>query len=288
MTSALHIRQLNKHFANGRHALRDINLTVQHGEMVALIGASGSGKSTLLRHVAGLVAADGSSESLIEIDGHCVQQGGRIHRDIRKVRAQVGFVFQQFNLVDRLPVLVNVLVGLLHRIPCWRSWLRLFSRQERSQAIEALARVGIADCHAQRASTLSGGQQQRAAIARTLVQGARLVLADEPIASLDPESTRKVMEILARINREDRCTVIVSLHQVDMARKYCPRVVALHQGQVVFDGPSTALTPQLLRELYGMQADELLSGPAAVPPASANPIPVTPAQGWQVPVAQAA
>ncbi|MBX9715101.1 MAG: phosphonate ABC transporter ATP-binding protein, partial [Burkholderiaceae bacterium] len=230
MTAALHIRQLNKHFANGRHALRDISLSVQHGEMVALIGASGSGKSTLLRHVAGLVAADGGSESLIEIDGHCVQQGGRIHRDIRKVRAQVGFVFQQFNLVDRLPVLVNVLVGLLHRIPCWRSWLRMFSQQERSQAIEALARVGIADCHAQRASTLSGGQQQRAAIARTLVQGARVVLADEPIASLDPESSRKVMEILARINREDRCTVIVSLHQVDMARKYCQRVVALHQG----------------------------------------------------------
>lgn len=288
MTAALHIRQLNKHFANGRHALRDINLRVQEGEMVALIGASGSGKSTLLRHVAGLVAADGGSESLIEIGGHCVQQGGRIHRDIRKVRARVGFVFQQFNLVDRLPVLVNVLVGLLHRIPGWRSWLRMFSQQERSQAIEALARVGIADCHAQRASTLSGGQQQRAAIARTLVQGARVVLADEPIASLDPESSRKVMEILARINREDRCTVIVSLHQVDMAMRYCPRVVALHQGQVVYDGPSQALTPQLLRELYGMQADELLSSPSAVPPASSNPIPVTPAQGWQVPVAQAA
>ena len=284
MNTALHIRQLNKHFPNGRHALRDINLSVQHGEMVALIGASGSGKSTLLRHVAGLVAADGGSESLIEIDGHCVQQGGRIHRDIRKVRAQVGFVFQQFNLVDRLPVLVNVLVGLLHRIPSWRSWLRLFSQQERSQAIEALARVGIADCHAQRASTLSGGQQQRAAIARTLVQGARVVLADEPIASLDPESSRKVMEILARINREDRCTVIVSLHQVDMARKYCPRVVALHQGQVVFDGPSSALTPALLRELYGVQADEILTG---TPPVH-DTAPAAPAMPWVPPLAQAA
>lgn len=264
MTAALHIHQLNKHFANGKHALRDINLTLQRGEMVALIGASGSGKSTLLRHVAGLVVADASSNSLIEVDGRCVQQGGRIHGDIRKVRSQVGFVFQQFNLVDRLPVLMNVLVGLLHRTPWWRGWLRMFKPHERALALEALHRVGIAECHA-----------QRAAIARTLVQGAKVVLADEPIASLDPESSRKVMEILARINREDRCTVVVSLHQVDVAIKYCPRVVALHQGQVVYDGPSAALTPALLRSLYGVQADETLSDAAAAPALPvAAPVPV--------------
>lgn len=287
MSTALHIRQLNKHFANGRHALCDINLSVRHGEMVALIGASGSGKSTLLRHVAGLAAGDGDSDSLIEIDGRCVQQGGRIHRDIRKSRAQIGFVFQQFNLVDRMPVLINVLVGRLHSMPWWRSWTRWFNRQERMLALDALARVGIAECHAQRASTLSGGQQQRAAIARTLVQGARLVLADEPIASLDPESSRKVMEILARINREDGCTVIVSLHQVDMALKYCPRVVALHQGQVVYDGPSSALTPQLLRDLYGMQADEIFNGSSALhEPASPAQAPSVVA--WPTPLAQAA
>jgi phosphonate transport system ATP-binding protein len=262
METALRIRQLNKHFASGRHALRNIDLDVQRGEMVALIGASGSGKSTLLRHVAGLVAADGDTDSLIEIDGRRVQQRGRVDRDIRRVRAQIGFVFQQFNLVARLPVLVNVLVGSLHRMPWWRSWARAFTREERTLALEALARVGIADCHAQRASTLSGGQQQRAAIARTLVQGAKVVLADEPIASLDPESSRKVMEILARINREDRCTVIVSLHQVDIAMKYCPRVVALKQGEIVYDGPSSALSAPLLRELYGVQADELLAPPS--------------------------
>ncbi|MEB0112618.1 phosphonate ABC transporter ATP-binding protein [Variovorax sp. RTB1] len=258
MEPILRIRQLNKHFPNGLHALRDINVDVARGEMVALIGASGSGKSTLLRHVAGLVAADGDSESLIEIDGRRVQQGGRVHRDIRKVRAQVGFVFQQFNLVARLPVLMNVLVGSLHRTPWWRSWLRAFTAEERALALDALARVGIADCHAQRASTLSGGQQQRAAIARALVQGAKVVLADEPIASLDPESSRRVMEILARIHREDNCTVIVSLHQVEIAMKYCARVIALNQGQVVFDGPAAALTPVLLRELYGADAEELL------------------------------
>lgn len=267
MSTALNVQGLNKHFANGKHALRDINLSIQKGEMVALIGASGSGKSTLLRHVAGLVVADGGSPSLIEIDGQCIQRNGALSKDIRQVRSQIGFVFQQFNLVDRLPVLVNVLVGLLHRMPVWRSWLRSFNAAERALAVEALGRVGIADCSNQRASTLSGGQQQRAAIARTLVQGAKVVLADEPIASLDPESSRKVMEILARINRDDRCTVVVSLHQVDVAMKYCPRVIALHQGQVVYDGPSAALTPQLLRELYGVQVDELLAPPA--PPVAA-------------------
>ncbi|MDR6854205.1 phosphonate ABC transporter ATP-binding protein [Variovorax guangxiensis] len=284
METALRIRQLNKHFASGRHALRNIDLDVRRGEMVALIGASGSGKSTLLRHVAGLVAADGESDSLIEIDGKRVQQRGRIDRDIRRVRAQIGFVFQQFNLVARLPVLVNVLVGSLHRMPWWRSWTRAFTREERTQALEALARVGIADCQAQRASTLSGGQQQRAAIARTLVQGAKVVLADEPIASLDPESSRKVMEILARINREDRCTVIVSLHQVDIAMKYCPRVVALKQGEIVYDGPSSALTAPLLRELYGVQADELLAPPSGEAQAQVHVLP----QPALVPLAAAA
>jgi phosphonate transport system ATP-binding protein len=286
MTTALRIHKLNKHFANGKHALRDINLDIRQGEMVALIGASGSGKSTLLRHVAGLVVADAGEGSLIEIDGCCVQQGGRVHRDIRKVRSQIGFVFQQFNLVDRLPVMANVLVGRLHRMPLWRSLTRWFTAQERALAIEALARVGIAECHAQRASTLSGGQQQRAAIARTLVQGAKVVLADEPIASLDPESSRKVMEILTRINREDGSTVVVSLHQVDMALKYCPRVIALHQGQVVFDGAASALTPALLRELYGMHADEMLMGE----PQAHAPIPVAPMpeRHWPAPLAQAA
>jgi phosphonate transport system ATP-binding protein len=289
MDIALRIHKLNKYFAS-KQALCDINISVKKGEMVALIGASGSGKSTLLRHMSGLITADGRTDSLIEIDGRRVQQGGRIHHDIRRVRSNVGFVFQQFNLVDRLPVLVNVLVGLLHRMPWWRSLFRIFNAQERAQALDALARVGIADCHAQRASTLSGGQQQRAAIARALVQGAKVVLADEPIASLDPESSRNVMEILARINREDGCTVIVSLHQVDMALKYCPRVVALHQGRVVFDGPSKLLTPQLLRELYGVHVDEILTdstrlhaAPVALVPSTGSTVPA-----WQSGLAQAA
>ena len=284
---SLRVEKLNKHFGNGKHALKDIDLDIEQGEMVALIGASGSGKSTLLRHIAGLMPADAGSESLIEVYGECVQRGGQIQRNVRKTRARIGFVFQQFNLVDRLPVLVNVLVGRLHQMPMWRALTRVFTVRERALALEALDRVGIADCHAQRASTLSGGQQQRAAIARTLVQGARVVLADEPIASLDPESSRNVMEILARICREDGCTVVVSLRQVDMARRYCPRTVALHQGRVVFDGPSEALTPALLRELYGMQADEILNGSESVH-GSVTRLPTPSAQGWPQPIPQAA
>jgi phosphonate transport system ATP-binding protein len=284
---ALKIQQLNKHFANGKHALCDVNLTIGEGEMVALIGASGSGKSTLLRMIAGLLPADAASGSLIEVNGQCVQRDGRVAKDIRAIRSQVGFVFQQFNLVDRLPVLTNVLVGRLHAMPLWRGVMRWFNAHERTLGLDALQRVGILDCHAQRASTLSGGQQQRAAIARTLVQGAKLVLADEPIASLDPESSRNVMEILTRIQREDGRTVVVSLHQVDMAIRYCPRVIALNQGRVVYDGPSAELTPALLRDLYGMQADEFLSGSELLT-GSSVPSAVAPTLAWAQPVAQMA
>lgn len=259
MNAAIRINTLSKTFGNGRQALQQIDLSIAAGEMVALIGASGSGKSTLLRHMAGLMAGNTDAPGSIEIHGRTVQRNGKIAPDIRSVRSGVGFVFQQFNLVGRLPVIINVLAGTLHQIPLWRSLIRWFTPEEKARGIEALRRVGIAECWAQRASTLSGGQQQRAAIARAMVQGANVVLADEPIASLDPESSRKVMDMLACINREDRCTVVVSLHQVNVAMKYCPRTIALHQGKVVYDGPSVELTPVVLRELYGAQADEILS-----------------------------
>jgi phosphonate transport system ATP-binding protein len=255
MQPAIRVTTLSKSFGQ-RRALDGVNLEVLPGEMVALIGASGSGKSTLLRHISGLVCGDAGD---IQVHGSSVQRAGRLSTDIRRVRAGIGFVFQQFNLVGRLPLIVNVLTGMLHRLPLWRSLPRHFSRDELRRGMEALARVGIAEQAAQRASTLSGGQQQRGAIARTLVQGADIVLADEPIASLDPESSRRVMEILAAINREDRCTVLVSLHQVNVALRYCPRTVALRQGRVVYDGPSSDLSAALLRDLYGAEADEILS-----------------------------
>jgi phosphonate transport system ATP-binding protein len=253
MADAVEIRNLSKSFSCCK-ALDDVSITVGAGEMVALIGASGSGKSTLLRHVAGFIAADSGRISVL---GKSIQDGGRIVPEIRQLRADVGFVFQQFNLVGRLSVITNVLTGLLHRASLWRSLLMRFNMAERQQAMEALVAVGIEQTAWQRAATLSGGQQQRAAIARCLVQGAKLILADEPIASLDPESARNVMELLAAMNRERACTVIVSLHQVEFAIKYCPRTIALHRGRLVYDGPSSALTPQLLGELYGADAGEL-------------------------------
>jgi phosphonate transport system ATP-binding protein len=285
MDAAIRVSGLDKTFANGRKALHGIELEVRRGEMVALIGASGSGKSTLLRHIAGLTAGD-AGQGLVQLHGRTVQEEGRIAADIRAVRAGIGFVFQQFNLVDRLPVVINVLAGTLHRVPLWRSLLRCFSAAEKARAVEALARVGIAECCWQRASTLSGGQQQRAAIARTLVQGARVILADEPIASLDPESSRRVMDILERVNREDGCTVVVSLHQVNVALRYCPRTVALHRGRVVYDGPSPALTPALLRELYGAEADDILALGDHITAVHGARAPAAPA--WNQPLPQAA
>ncbi|MCX8146501.1 MAG: phosphonate ABC transporter ATP-binding protein [Azovibrio sp.] len=271
---AIEIRRLSKTFPCCK-ALDDVNLTIQEGEMVALIGASGSGKSTLLRHIAGFVAADAGE--IVVLD-RVVQQEGRIASNIRAQRAQIGFVFQQFNLVNRLPVATNVLIGLLYRMPLWRSLLMRFTTAERQRALEALAAVGIEKFAWQRASTLSGGQQQRAALARCLVQEAKVILADEPIASLDPESARNVMELLAGMNRERGCTVVVSLHQVEFAIKYCRRTIALYRGRVVYDGPSAALTPQLLGELYGSDAESLfgmmLDSPAVKLPAGKNLTPL--------------
>jgi len=259
--SAIEVAALSKTFANGQRALESVSLTVAPGEMVGLIGASGSGKSTLLRHIAGLAVGDRNAGT-VRVGEKSVQRYGRLARDVRRQRSAIGFVFQQFNLVERLPVLTNVCVGALARIPLWRSLLGLFPPAERRAALDALARVGIEAQAYQRASTLSGGQQQRAAIARVLVQGARTLLADEPIASLDPESARRIMEILREVNSSDGITVLVSLHQVDMATRYCPRIVALKAGRIVFDGPSRAVTPALLADVYGA---ELESEPEVVP-----------------------
>jgi len=222
--------------------------------MVALIGASGSGKSTLIRHIAGLARAD---RGAIEVFDRPAQQNGRIAPDAKGLRRETGVIFQQFNLIDRLSLLTNVLIGLLGRIPPARGYLGWFTEAEKRQAMACLHRVGLAEYAAQRASTLSGGQQQRAAIARALLQQARLVLADEPIASLDPQAARRVMEILTRINQEDGVTVLVSLHQVAYAMAYCPRTIALRGGEVVYDGDSKALTHDMLNTLYGSESEIL-------------------------------
>ncbi len=269
--ASLSIRGLSKSFGAPQRALSDVCIELAPGEMVALIGASGSGKSTLLRHVSGFIASDPGC-GCVRVGPHVTQANGRIDRCIRAKRADVGFVFQQFNLVGRLTVLTNVLVGLLPRVPLWRSLLMRFTAAEKEEALAALRSVGIEQLARQRASTLSGGQQQRVAIARALVQRAKLILADEPIASLDPESARNVMTILARINAEHGITVLVSLHQVQFALRYCRRTVALRLGETVYDGPSEALTPQLLRSLYGSAVDELIEGTHSLDTASAEPM----------------
>jgi phosphonate transport system ATP-binding protein len=256
---AIRIERLSKTFGT-RKVLDEITLRVAPGEMIALIGASGSGKSTLMRHIAGFIQSD-PQPSHIEVLGRPIQKNGKIVREVRRMRSDIGFVFQQFNLVNRLPVITNVLTGTLSRVPLWRSMLYRFTREERATALAALHEVGIAELAYQRAGTLSGGQQQRAALARTLVQRAQIILADEPIASLDPESSRKVMELLQVMNRERRLTVLVSLHQVEIAMKYCARTIALRRGKVVYDGASAALTPDLLRTLYGAEVQELLADP---------------------------
>ena len=250
------VDRLSKTFA-GRVALRDISIEIRRGERVALLGASGSGKSTLLRCLCGLEIADGGA-GRVEVFGKFLQGGGRLGRDIRALRHGIGVIFQQFNLVGRLPVMSNVLTGLAAEVPLWRILVGRFSVVERARALDALTAIGLAPQAFQRASTLSGGQQQRAAIARVLVQGARLLLADEPVASLDPESTRRVMDQLAELNRDAGITLVVSLHHVSLARRYCERVIALREGELVYDGPSAALTPAFLQQLYGTAAEELL------------------------------
>jgi phosphonate transport system ATP-binding protein len=254
----IEIANLCKTFGETK-ALDNVSISVQPGEMVALIGASGSGKSTLLKHMSGLQVSD-ETESYIRVLNRTVQFKGDLNTRIRQIRADIGFIFQQFNLVGRLSLIANVMTGMLSRIPIWRSMLGWFTLQEKEMAMQALAEVGIAQYATQRASTLSGGQQQRAAVARAMIQQAKIIFADEPIASLDPESSRKVMRSLRDLNQKKGITVLVSLHQVDFAMQFCNRCVGLRNGQIVFDGPTAALDTELLRELYGAEYCDVEEG----------------------------
>ncbi len=251
---AIAVSNLSKSF-KGKQALDCVNLEVHEGEMVALVGASGSGKSTLLRNINGLQEAQSGT---VEIYGSILQSDGKTHSRVRALRSQIGFIFQQFNLVNRLTVIENVLVGDLSQLPLWRTMLRQFTPEQKKRALSALERVGILDQAYKRASALSGGQQQRVAIARCLMQGARIILADEPIASLDPESARKVMELLTSLNQDAGITVVTSLHQVQMVRRYFNRAVALRDGKVMFDGDTQLLDNTRLDDIYGAAAEELI------------------------------
>ncbi len=252
--TALLVQQLSKSFAD-KVAVDQASFRVKSGEMVALVGASGSGKSTLLRCLNGLYHAEGGA---VEIFGSTLQSDGKLHASVRQIRAQIGFIFQQFNLVNRLSVLQNVLIGNLACTSLWRSALRVFSTEEKAAALAALERVGILEQAYKRAALLSGGQQQRVAIARCLMQGAKIILADEPIASLDPESAHRVMKLLTELNQEQGITVVTSLHQVQMVRAYFPRAIALQDGKVRFDGMTRVLNDDRLGQIYGAAAEELV------------------------------
>lgn len=255
---ALHAENVRMTFGETK-ALDDVSLSVKPGEMVALIGPSGSGKSTLLRVAAALQVADTESGPVSVLDRR-MQSKGKLASGIRANRAHLGFIFQQFNLVGRLSLFGNVMLGALGRLPRWRGALGLFPNDVKQSAMDALERVGIDQFAGRRASNLSGGQQQRGAIARALVQGAKVLFADEPIASLDPVAARKVMELLSELNKTDGLTVVVTLHQVDYATKFCDRAVALNKGRIVYDGPSEGLTREKLVEIYGPEFEAAFYG----------------------------
>ncbi len=248
-------------YPGGVRALNDVSLQIPAGQMVVVVGLSGAGKSTLIRAVNGLVPLTSGSVTVGETD---VTGIGR--KELRALRAGIGMIFQNFNLVKRTTVLNNVLMGRLHATPTWRSLTGLYPKSDVEIAMEALERVGIADKAYVRASNLSGGQQQRVGIARALAQKPRVILADEPVASLDPPTSHVVMQDLQRINRELGITTVINLHFLDLARRYGDRIIGLRDGKVVFDGSGPEADEAVFREIYGrsLTADDVLEGRAAL------------------------
>jgi len=242
------------------HAVKDVSLSIPKGAFVGVIGRSGAGKSTLLRMLNRLTEP-GSGRILWDGRDVTSLQG----RDLREWRRGCAMIFQQFNLIGRLDVLDNVLMGRLTFTPAWRSAAKLWRREDRAIAMAALDEMDIAPLAAQRAETLSGGQQQRVAICRALVQEPEIVLADEPVASLDPRSAKIVMDALLRINRHFGLTVLCNLHSLDLARTYCDRLVGMAAGRVVFEGAPADLTDAVARDLYGLEANEVMERPDELP-----------------------
>ncbi len=254
----LEVSGLEKSYGD-RSVLMGVNFTVQRGEFVGIIGLSGSGKSTLLRCINRLIDAS-AGEILVprELLGKTANKDGAAFADVRKLdgrdlrflRRKIGMVFQQFNIVKRLSVIDNVLSGALGYQPSLAGALRYFSRQARQRALFNLKRVDLLEHAYKRADQLSGGEQQRVAIARTLMQEPVLILADEPVSSLDPKLSRVVLDILKRVCQEDRITALVSLHTLELTREYADRVIGLKQGRIVFDGQCCSLTGAVIDEIY--------------------------------------
>ncbi len=254
--SILEIKDLHQSYGATTPVLRAISLRIEQGEFVGIIGLSGSGKSTLLRCINRLIDA---SSGAIMVPRSLVGGGSNNGRadvlklarpELRLLRRKIGMVFQQFNIAKRLSVIENVLSGGLGYQPALRSTLRIFSAEEQRQALANLKRVGLLDHAYKRADELSGGEQQRVAIARTLMQQPAIILADEPVSSLDPKLSRVVLDILKRVCKEDGITALVSLHTLELTREYADRVIGLKQGQVFFDGPVRDLTEPIVDSVY--------------------------------------
>ena len=247
----LRIEHLTKIYPNGTVALKDVSFSVEDGEFLVVIGLSGSGKSTLLRCINRLIEP---TEGLVVWDDTDVTKASP--RDLRRLRRHIGMVFQQFNLVRRSSVMTNVLSGRLGYVNPVLSLLGLWSKADRTRAIEALGQVGIADKAHDRADALSGGQQQRVGIARTLMQEPRLILADEPVASLDPVLSHSILRYLEQLNKEG-ITVLCSLHFLDLVHRYATRVIALNAGVKVFEGLPKEIDRAKFKEIYGEEAQEV-------------------------------
>ena len=242
----IEFKHVNKVYPNGVKGLSDINLTIDQGEFVAIIGLSGAGKSTLIRTI----------NRMIDVtDGHLVVDGTDVMTlsgaSMRRYRRKVGMIFQSYNLVTRSTALRNVLTSMVPDMPFHRVLLGLFDEGQKRKALEALDKVGILDKAYTRCDQLSGGQQQRVSLARTLNQDPTIILADEPVASLDPVTAHQVMADFRRINQEMNITVLINIHHVDLALQYCTRVVGIRAGQIVYDGPTTDVTQEILDEIYG-------------------------------------
>ncbi len=238
-------KNVTKTYPNGYTALTDITLQIEQGEFVAIIGLSGAGKSTLIRTInrmhdiqTGTLTVDGVDVSALK------------GKDLRRFRRKIGMIFQSFNLVSRSTVLNNVLTANVPDMPFWRVLLGLFTKEQKLAALEALDKVGILDKAYTRCDQLSGGQQQRVALARTLNQNPSIILADEPVASLDPVTAHMVMGDFARINKEFDISILINIHHVDLALEYATRVIGIRAGKIVFDGPASTVTKAQLDEVY--------------------------------------
>ena len=247
--------KVNKVYPNGLHALKNVSLEINQGEFVAIIGLSGAGKSTLLRTINRM--HDISEGSLI-VNGQEIKN--LKGKDLRTFRRKVGMVFQSFNLVTRTTVINNVLTSRVPDMPLWKSIIGLYSKEDKIIALEALDKVGILDKAYVRADQLSGGQQQRVALARTLAQKPEIILADEPVAALDPITAKQVMDDFKKINKELNMSVLINIHHVDLALKYADRVIGIKAGEIVYDGPSAEVDSEVLKQIYGreLSADEVM------------------------------